>query len=292
MVLKEKKEMDDNFKKAQKPWVKILNKVEKAKLDYHNACKAERSASNQERNATGDNAVSPEQVSWFFLCRVVLFVTKVENESLSTSTITVVVVVVVDVVVVLVVPSSSSKLDERESCFPRVRSRKGSSYGRMYRIGYGNGDPIARGFPFLFLVFLFCFSHDVTDAGSQQTASDSFPISLLLPPMTSCCSCCCCLFIVDVVVAVMHFFSCSFLCMSSRVPTGCTFRSANYKSAFNEPKMRCSGPKRNTRPPCKRSIPTTRNTWRTCRKYLKSASKWRHNVSPSSKKSYSTFTKD
>ena len=65
MVLKEKKEMDDNFKKAQKPWVKILNKVDKAKLDYHNACKAERSASNQERNATGDNAVSPEQVSWF-----------------------------------------------------------------------------------------------------------------------------------------------------------------------------------------------------------------------------------
>ncbi|XP_046440371.1 protein kinase C and casein kinase substrate in neurons protein 1-like isoform X1 [Daphnia pulex] len=62
MVLKEKKEMDDCFKKAQKPWVKILNKVDKAKLDYHNACKAERSASNQERNATGDNAVSPEQV--------------------------------------------------------------------------------------------------------------------------------------------------------------------------------------------------------------------------------------
>ena len=66
MVLKEKKEMDDCFKKAQKPWVKILNKVDKAKLDYHNACKAERSASNQERNATGDNAVSPEQVSWLW----------------------------------------------------------------------------------------------------------------------------------------------------------------------------------------------------------------------------------
>lgn len=63
MTLKEKKEMEDSFKKAQKPWAKILSKVEKAKLDYHNACKAERSASNQERNATGDNAVSPEQVS-------------------------------------------------------------------------------------------------------------------------------------------------------------------------------------------------------------------------------------
>jgi len=62
MVLKEKKEMDDNFKKAQKPWVKVLTKVNKAKQDYHNACKNERSAANQERNATGDNAVSPEQV--------------------------------------------------------------------------------------------------------------------------------------------------------------------------------------------------------------------------------------
>lgn len=62
MVLKEKKEMDDCFKKAQKPWAKILTKVNKTKLDYHNACKVERSAANQERNATGDNAVSPEQV--------------------------------------------------------------------------------------------------------------------------------------------------------------------------------------------------------------------------------------
>jgi hypothetical protein len=66
MVIKEKKEMDDCFKKAQKPWVKILTKVNKTKLDYHNACKAERSAANQERNATGDNAVSPEQVIDFF----------------------------------------------------------------------------------------------------------------------------------------------------------------------------------------------------------------------------------
>jgi GTP-binding protein EngB required for normal cell division len=62
MALKEKKEMDDLFKKAQKPWVKVLTKVNKTKQDYHNACKAERSAANQERNATGDNAVSPEQV--------------------------------------------------------------------------------------------------------------------------------------------------------------------------------------------------------------------------------------
>ena len=62
MVLKEKKEMEDEFKRAQKPWVKVLTKVNKAKQDYHNACKNERSAANQERNATGDNAVSAEQV--------------------------------------------------------------------------------------------------------------------------------------------------------------------------------------------------------------------------------------
>lgn len=63
MQLKEKKDMEDAFKKVQKPWAKLLAKVNKAKLDYHNACKAERSAINLERNATGDSAMSPDQVS-------------------------------------------------------------------------------------------------------------------------------------------------------------------------------------------------------------------------------------
>jgi len=62
MQLKEKKEMDDAFKKAQKPWSKILAKVNKAKADYHNACKNEKSAVNVERNATGDSAVSADQL--------------------------------------------------------------------------------------------------------------------------------------------------------------------------------------------------------------------------------------
>lgn len=62
MHLKEKKEFEDAFKKAQKPWSKLLAKVTKAKADYHTACKAERSASNQERNATGDSSLSPDQV--------------------------------------------------------------------------------------------------------------------------------------------------------------------------------------------------------------------------------------
>ncbi|XP_046665958.1 protein kinase C and casein kinase substrate in neurons protein 1 isoform X3 [Homalodisca vitripennis] len=60
--IKERKEMEDAFKKAQKPWAKLLAKVNKAKSDYHTACKQEKSASNQERNATGDSSFSMDQV--------------------------------------------------------------------------------------------------------------------------------------------------------------------------------------------------------------------------------------
>jgi hypothetical protein len=62
MQIKERKEMEDSFKKAQKPWAKLLSKVDKAKADYHNACKTEKSATNQERNATGDSSLSQDQV--------------------------------------------------------------------------------------------------------------------------------------------------------------------------------------------------------------------------------------
>lgn len=62
MHLKEKKDFDDAFKKAQKTWAKHLDKVHKAKADYHTACKNERSAINQERNASGDSSLSPDQV--------------------------------------------------------------------------------------------------------------------------------------------------------------------------------------------------------------------------------------
>lgn len=62
LQLKEKKELEDQFKKAQKPWAKLLTKVNKAKADYHNACKAEKTAVNQERNASGDSTLSQDQL--------------------------------------------------------------------------------------------------------------------------------------------------------------------------------------------------------------------------------------
>lgn len=55
--------MDEAFKKAQKPWAKFLQKVERTRLEYHTACKQERTAQNQERNASGDSSLSPDQVS-------------------------------------------------------------------------------------------------------------------------------------------------------------------------------------------------------------------------------------
>lgn len=60
--------MDDQFKKAQKPWAKLLAKVDKAKSDFHTSCKTEKSASNQERNASGDSSFSQDQVCLFYIC--------------------------------------------------------------------------------------------------------------------------------------------------------------------------------------------------------------------------------
>lgn len=62
MHIKERKEMEENFKKAQKPWAKHLGKVEKCKAEYHNGCKMEKTASNLERNANCDSSLSPDQV--------------------------------------------------------------------------------------------------------------------------------------------------------------------------------------------------------------------------------------
>jgi len=62
MQFKEKKDLDDAFRKAQKPWAKLLDKVNKAKADYHAACKLERTAINHERNASSDASLSAEAV--------------------------------------------------------------------------------------------------------------------------------------------------------------------------------------------------------------------------------------
>ncbi|CAG0916462.1 unnamed protein product [Notodromas monacha] len=60
MQIKEKKDMDDKFKKEQKPWAKLLDKVNKARADYHTACKNEKTAINQDRNSGADTSLSPD----------------------------------------------------------------------------------------------------------------------------------------------------------------------------------------------------------------------------------------
>ncbi|XP_040563982.1 protein kinase C and casein kinase substrate in neurons protein 2 isoform X2 [Lepeophtheirus salmonis] len=62
MHIREKKDMDEQFKKAQKPWLKLFTKVNKAKADYHYACKTEKSAIINERNASGNTSMSQDNV--------------------------------------------------------------------------------------------------------------------------------------------------------------------------------------------------------------------------------------
>ena len=59
--LKTPKEYEEEFKKAQKPWGKKYAAVEKAKKDYHSACKSWQSAKVQLANSQSDPSVSPEQ---------------------------------------------------------------------------------------------------------------------------------------------------------------------------------------------------------------------------------------
>ena len=68
--------MDEQFKKAQKPWSKLLLKVNKAKAEYHAACKAEKTAVNIERNAGGDSSLSQDHVSFY---KTILYVTYLIN---------------------------------------------------------------------------------------------------------------------------------------------------------------------------------------------------------------------
>lgn len=64
MNIKEKKELEEQFRKVQKDWQKLYAKVNKSKTDYHAACRADRTAVNQEKNASGDTSLSPDQVTF------------------------------------------------------------------------------------------------------------------------------------------------------------------------------------------------------------------------------------
>ena len=81
MQIKERKELDDQFKRAQKPWVKLLEKVEKAKSSYHIACKNEKSAVNQERNATKDSSLSQDSVRSLYICLLCVLSVTVKYQS-------------------------------------------------------------------------------------------------------------------------------------------------------------------------------------------------------------------
>lgn len=62
IAFKEVKEFEDSFKKAQKPWVKLLTKVQKAKERYHKSCKNEKTASIAEANAKADTSKAPDEI--------------------------------------------------------------------------------------------------------------------------------------------------------------------------------------------------------------------------------------
>ena len=83
MQIKERKELDDQFKRAQKPWVKLLEKVEKAKSSYHIACKNEKSAVNQERNATKDSSLSQDSVRSLYICPLCVLSVTVRHQSVQ-----------------------------------------------------------------------------------------------------------------------------------------------------------------------------------------------------------------
>ena len=58
--LKEAKELDKDFEKAQKPWAKLLKKVNEAKKNYYVSCRDERVAQAQENAAKSTE--KPEKV--------------------------------------------------------------------------------------------------------------------------------------------------------------------------------------------------------------------------------------
>lgn len=72
LQLKERKEIEDEFKKVQKPWIKHLTNVDKLKTEYHEAFKNEKMTLIQEQISSGDSSLSQDQVH--FSLTVFLFV--------------------------------------------------------------------------------------------------------------------------------------------------------------------------------------------------------------------------
>lgn len=58
--MRESRDMDDEFEKAQRQWKKLLEKADTAKKNYHAACRNEKSTYIQLMNSQGDASTTTE----------------------------------------------------------------------------------------------------------------------------------------------------------------------------------------------------------------------------------------
>ena len=84
MGIKETKQYDDQFASAQKQWAAAYNKVQKAKKNYHSACKHTETAVHQLNIAKKDSEVTAEKVRkvvcfFVFLAFISMFLVKTND---------------------------------------------------------------------------------------------------------------------------------------------------------------------------------------------------------------------